>query len=182
MLHRIMTFVLILCLVSFASAQSKSKSIVSAKLLTYDPDLGTIRATLGTSSTKAVTLIVAKDVKLTVDEEATTKVLADLPEGTYLDLTLNADKTTVLSINAEGPGLRRTVESIDLKAGTITVRAGKKEDTMKFDKDVTIRVDKGKPQLKLEDVKPGMVVHLRQSFDRTHITEILVGQMSKKPE
>jgi len=158
---------------STMSAQSaKVKATTTGKLLVYDEQLQTLRVTKGTSSTTSVTLVVAKDLKLTVDEQPTTKKLGDLPEGTYLDMTLNADKTTVVAINAEGPALRRVIQEIDFEKRIIKVRYSAKEELHQFDKDVLVRDERTKKDVSLADVKPGLLVGLRQSLDRTHITEI----------
>ena len=154
------------CDLPIGAAEEKSKKdVVKGKFLFFDAERNLLRASQGRIS---VTLLVDKETKLLVDGSPTTMKLADLPERSYLNLTLNADKTTVLAINAIGPNLKWTIDTVDPAKRTVSVYSGKKKDTYTVLKHATI-TNVNKETVTLEEVKPGSVAYLQLSLDKTRV-------------
>jgi hypothetical protein len=143
------------------------KNAFKCKLIGYDPDRSLIRVSKGTTS---ATLIVDKNFKLTVDYQATDRKLTDLPANTYLGVVVNSDRTTLLEVHAMGPVVTRTIDSIDFEKRTLHVLATKKDETLSFVKSVA--VTKGKLDLTLDDIKPGVRVSLQLSLDLSKVLAI----------
>jgi hypothetical protein len=146
-----------------------------SKLIGYDAERNLIRLTRGMTS---VTLIVDKNVKITVDHEASERKLSDVPANTNIGVVVNADKTTLLELHVLGPEVMRTIESVDLDKCALRTLAGKKEETLALSKGVM--VTKGKDEASLEDIKPGTRVSLQLSFDKSKVLTIRLLPPTKK--
>jgi hypothetical protein len=155
------------------------KNAFKAKLISYDAERNLIRITTGSGG---ATLIVDKNVKLTVDYHATDRKLADFPADTNFGVVVNSEKSTVLELHVMGPVITRTLESIDLEKRTmrvVGVPADKKDETLPFIKGA--RVTKGYAEASLDDVKPGLRVALQLTTDKSTVLAIgLVPPMKKK--
>jgi len=154
--------------------QTKTKTI-HGKLQGYDGARGIIRVSKGNGN---LTFLVAKDVKLTINDEPTNKKLADIELDTHLELALSSDKSSVIAINAEGPEVKRTVESVDLDKRIIKVRLGKTVDEFMLDPQVVIT--RMKKEVKLDEIKPGMAINIQLTLDKTKVMSIVIATIQPK--
>jgi hypothetical protein len=173
---------LVLCFTFFATAetvhaQSKSKDKeveLGGRFKLYDPERRLLQASVYGNT---VTLVVEADAKFLIDGEPTKMKLEELPEGSHMRLTLNAEKTNVLGIDAVGPYSGWKIESIDHAKRRITVNSvyGKKHET--YEVVMNAKITKGRTdELKFDEVKPNDLVYLYFTFDRTRVLAIVVRE------
>jgi RNA polymerase sigma factor (sigma-70 family) len=163
-------------------------------LKAVDADKGTITVSVptnpGAKHTEDKTWTVARDVKVVLEENSSKDQpppegkLADLSPGTNVTIQLAADKTNVIHISAQGPGLTGTVKAVDAAKNSITVASkgegGPVEKTLTLTKDAKVLLNdgltKGTPdhEAKLTDLAEGTSVHVQLSVDRQRALSIRV--------
>ncbi len=119
------------------------------------------------------TFVVAKDVKVIVDNDKTIKI-DDLPDMAQMDLYLNEDKTTILGIRAEGPTFHTDhLQVVDAQKQTITIKQ-KNEVTSSVAADAKIIIN-GQAAT-LADVKPNLRTMVKMSVDQKSVVGIAQGK------
>jgi hypothetical protein len=133
------------------------------------------------------TLPIASDASVTWNGKSAS--LADLKPGCKMILTLSANGTSILAIQAkEGasgtsdaggrrPALRGTLKSIDgRKSITVTIRTDGKEDDRTLPLADAVQVEIDGTRTSPDHLKPGMAVWLKLSGDRRTVGQIMVMQ------
>jgi RNA polymerase sigma factor (sigma-70 family) len=103
--------------------------------------------------------------------------LADLSEGTHIELRLSVDGKSFVSVQARGPGLHGGVKEFDKEKNTLTINTKGKDDleeqTLKLAKGMKIILDdgigkKGDPAREgtTENLTEGARIHVQLSVDR----------------
>lgn len=127
-------------------------------------------------------VLLASDKK----EAAAAGQLADLAAGAQAQLKLSADQKSVVEATLQAPSLRGVVKAIDPAKKTLTVLVSDKkqsvEQTLTLAPDVKVQLpsekkekDKEAPAAgKLTDVKEGVQVVLKLSFDKKSVRSIAV--------
>jgi hypothetical protein len=104
------------------------------------------------------TFTLLKDAWITIDNRQ--GQLADLPVGSYVNVTLTVDQKAVRSLGAQGPRESGVVKAVDATKGTITVD----DTTYAVAKDALIVVD-GR-QVTLANLPTGVEVNLNLRVDQ----------------
>jgi RNA polymerase sigma factor (sigma-70 family) len=131
---------------------------------------------------------IAKDAKVILDEARSKDVkpaegkLADLTEGTEVDLELTPGGKTIAHVAARGPGVHGNVKSVDANTRVLVFthkqKDGLKEESVTLAKDAKILLSDGlskevKPKEgKLQDLTEGTPVLVHLSVDRTRALEV----------
>ena len=160
-----------------ADDKAIKQSTVNGKYIYYDTERMLLRVSQGSIT---ATFVVDKEAKLLVNGSPSAVKLADLPERSYLVLTVNDDKTTVLSINAVGPSEKWTIDAIDPVKRTVAVTSGKKKETFSVIENAKITYLK-KQIIPLADIKPGTVVYLQMTLDKKSVMGINIRSAAKVP-
>ena len=171
-------------------AENKRRADFHGTLIGYDEKAGTLAVwhggERGGGNAERTTFVVAKDVKVIIDNDKPGKI-SDLPEETPLDLVLNEDKTTILAIRAEGRAYHvERLQAVDADKNTITVSLGaartnvegvkkleNKESVHQVAADAKITVD-GQPA-KLADLKLTSGTTVKLSLDQKSVVGISQG-------
>lgn len=178
------------------TVQGTVKSVDAAKktIVVQIPKL-----TDGKKGTEEKSFELAADVRIqlhdviTKTKELPEGKLADLTEGTRVNLQLDADNKKVVLVGAQGPGLHGSVKSASGDSITVMLKGkdGKTEETFELIKDAKIILHnplakKTDPQTegKLADLTENTPVHLQLTVDRKRVLGIgvmgrsMVGRLS----
>ncbi len=135
--------------------------------------------TVGVKEDGAVTdktFVLAKDARVLLNDGLSKDTpdkegkLADLAEGTHVQLRLSVDRKTALCVRVQGAGVHGRFKSYDANTRTITIEV--KEDGALVDKSFTVA-----KEARLNDLTEGSIVNLRLSvFDK----DLVVAAQGKK--
>jgi ferric-dicitrate binding protein FerR (iron transport regulator) len=152
----------------------------SGRFVNYNAGNNTL-VIMGKERRTEITFAVAKDVKVTLNGAA--GKLTDLNEKHMLQLSLNADRSTVVEISgatqaADEPrrdgGNRRVIVSVDAEKRTVTLKGERENDTYSVRDNARILV--GGREAKLADLKPGTQIVVGFADDRKTVTLIRQGE------
>jgi RNA polymerase sigma factor (sigma-70 family) len=131
---------------------------------------------------------IAKEAKVILDEARSKDVkpaegkLADLTEGTEVDLELTPGGKVIAHIAARGPGFHANIKSVDANSRTLTIthkqKDGLKEQAVTLAKDAKILLNDGlskevkDKEGKFEDLTEGTPVLVHLSVDRARALEV----------
>jgi RNA polymerase sigma factor (sigma-70 family) len=158
----------------------------------YDAGKNTLTVTVQVhpekKQTEDKTYEIAKDAKVTLDEALIKGAkpiegkLADLTEGTLVNLELTPGGKTIAQIVARGPHLQGSIKSCDANARSMTVthkqKDGLKEETLTLVKDAKVLLNDGlskevkDKEGKLDDLTEGTPVLVFLSVDRKRALEM----------
>lgn len=114
----------------------------------------------GAAEVTGKTFTIGKDTYIVIDGKP--GKLAEIPTGSFVNLTLTVDQQAVRCLGAQGPRLSGIVKAVDADKNTITVD----DKTFTVAKDGVIVID-GKPgQLKLAELPMGTSVNLTLRVDQ----------------
>lgn len=157
------------------AAKKVKKTYFKGKVISYDAELKLMRVAKGTLT---VTLVVEPEIPMQIDSQPTTRKVAELPTDTVVSILLNADKSAGVQLDAQGPVVLRTVESIDRENFTMKCRDDKKNvESVSFATDVPVTNDQVPGTL--DDIKAGSRVFLKLSFDKSKAMTIRVIRSKK---
>lgn len=157
------------------AAKKEKKTYFKGKVISYDADLKLMRVAKGKQT---VTLVVPPEIPMQIDSQPTTKKVAELPTDTYVSILLNADKSTGVQLDAQGPLVTRTIDEIDRENFTLKCHDDKKNvETVSFAADVPVTNDQVPGTL--DDIKVGSKVFLKLSFDKSQALTIRVLKSKK---
>ena len=156
------------------------KNDFTGRFVSYNATNSTLIVT-GGERRDTVTFAVARDAKVTIKGAA--GKLADLNEKHMLQLTLNADRSTVLEIRGDEraveqprrdqPADRRMILSVDADKRTITIKGERENTSFPVSKEARFAVN-GR-EAKLADVKPGVLSLVQFSDDQKTVVAITQG-------
>ncbi len=144
----------------------------------------TVRVPLndGTKQTKEETFTIGQGVKVLLADTVNKTdplpegKLADLSEGTGVNVQFDADKKNVVTVTARGPALVAEVKSFDAASSTLTVvtkdKQGQTEKSLTLIPNIKVLMNeglkKGDPDKegKLDDLKEGVFVSVQLSVDQ----------------
>jgi hypothetical protein len=178
MLRRTILLLAVTAIVLPVLAQEKTKdaATVTGKFFNYDRDKKTLTIAPLTGDAKPSTFLVDKGTEIFIDGKR--GAINAVPDNHPIRVTLNADRTVVVRLSAEGPTQKRKVLGVNRDRFALQLDRGSDTEEVPVAKDAEIVVN-GK-DAKFEDLQPGDEATIRFAIDRKTIRGIQVGL--PKPE
>jgi len=161
-------------------AQDRSKgdgSVVTGKMFSYDKDRKTVTIAPLRGDGKAATYQMDKGTEILIDGRR--GALTSIPDNHPVAVTLNADRTVVLRLAAEGPTEKRKLIGVIPERFSLQLDRGTDTEEVPVAKDAVIVVN-GK-DAKFEDLQAGETATIRFAIDRKTVRGIQVGLPKPEP-
>jgi hypothetical protein len=180
MLRRTASFLALAVLAVPLLAQDKSKddgSVVTGKMFSYDKDKKTVTIAPVRGDGKTATYQMDKRTEILIDGKP--GALTTIPDNQPVRVTLNADRTIVRRLEAEGPTEKRKVIGVIPERFSLQLDRGTDTEEVPVAKDAVIVVN-GR-DAKFEDVQGGDMATIKFAIDRKTIRGIQVGLPKPEP-
>jgi hypothetical protein len=173
MLRRTIQILAAVALVGPVIAQDTGKTApsVTGKFFNYDRDKKTLTIAPLTGDAKPTTYLVDKGTEIVIDGKRGS--ISAIPDNHPVRATLNADRTVVVRLSAEGQTQKRKVLGVNRDRFALQLDRGSDTEEVPVAKDAEIVVN-GK-DAKFEDLQPGDDVTIRFAIDRKTIRAVQVG-------
>jgi len=171
--RRIILLLAIAAIVAPLIAQDKAKEAATftGKFFSYDRDKRTLTLAPITGDAKPSTFLVDKGTEIVIDGKR--GAITAIPDNYPVRVELNADRTVVVRLSAEGPTQKRKIIGVNRNQFSLQLDRGSDTEEVPVARDAGIVVN-GK-EAKFEDLQAGDEATIRFAIDRKAIRGVQVG-------